>query len=167
MPGIMSVVPRRDPLPELESLYRRDLARFVRVARAIVGEEQGARDAVQEAFTRAVEKRRSFRRRGPLEAWVWRIVVNEARRRAASATRLAPPAEDVAAANGHPVVDAEVRAAIAALPERQRHVVFLRYFADLDYAAIGFALGTEAGTVAATLNAAHRKLEHALKEPAA
>jgi RNA polymerase sigma factor (sigma-70 family) len=120
---------------------------------------------VQEAFTRAVEKRRSFRRRGPLEAWVWRIVVNEARRRAGSVATVAPPDEEVAAANGHPAVDAEVRAAIAALPERQRHVVFLRYFADLDYAAIGFALGIEAGTVAATLNAAHRKLEHALKEP--
>jgi hypothetical protein len=80
----MLVVLRPDPLPEIEQLYRAELVRFVRVARAIVGDEQAARDVVQEAFTRAVEKRSSFRRRGPLEAWLWRIVVNEARKRAAA-----------------------------------------------------------------------------------
>ena len=159
---------RADPLPELELLYRRELSRYVRVARAIVGEEQAALDAVQEAFTRAVEKRRSFRRRGPLEAWVWRIVVHEARKRAAAGSRRAPaPDEGFAAGNGRPDADAEVRAAVAALPERQRLAVFLRYYADLDYAAIASALGIEPGTVAATLNAAHRKLESTLKEPAA
>lgn len=165
----MSVVPRRDPLPELESLYRRDLARFVRVARAIVGEEQGARDAVQEAFTRAVEKRRSFRRRGPVEAWVWRIVVNEARKRAVAAARQvpSPDVDEAAASNGRPAVDGDVRAAVAALPERQRLAVFLRYYADLDYAAIATTLGVEPGTVAATLNAARRTLESRLKGPVA
>jgi RNA polymerase sigma-70 factor, ECF subfamily len=80
----MSVVLRPDPLPEIEQLYRAGRVRFVRVARAIVGDEQTARDVVQEAFTRAVEKRGSFRRRGPLEAWLWRIVVNEARKRGAA-----------------------------------------------------------------------------------
>ena len=43
--------------------------------------------------------------------------------------------------NGHPERDAELRAALARLPERQRTAVFLRYYADLDYAAIGEALG--------------------------
>ena len=58
-----------------------------------------------------------------------------------------------------------MRAAVASLPERQRLAVFLRYYADLDYAAIASALGIETGTVAATLNAAHRKLQRTLKEP--
>jgi RNA polymerase sigma-70 factor (ECF subfamily) len=118
---------RADPLPELESLYRRDHARFVRVASAIVGEQLGAEDAVQDAFTRAVEKRRSFRRRGPLEAWVWRIVVNEARKRAAARSRNISAADDaLVSGNGRPDADAEVRTAVAALPERQRLAVFLR-----------------------------------------
>ena len=159
---------RADPLPELESLYRCELSRYVRVARAIVGDEQTALDAVQEAFTRAVEKRRSFRRRGPLEAWVWRIVVNKARKRAsAGSRRVLPVDEPAASANGRPDADAEVRAAVATLPERQRLAVFLRYYADLDYAGIGATLGIETGTVAATLNAAHRKLKTTLKESAA
>ena len=159
---------RADPLPELESLYRCELSRYVRVARAIVGDEQTALDVVQEAFTRAVEKRRSFRRRGPLEGWVWRIVVNEARKRAAAGSRRVLPVDERRRRpNGRPDADAEVRAAVATLPERQRLAVFLRYYADLDYAGIGATLGIETGTVAATLNAAHRKLKTTLKESAA
>ncbi len=54
--------------------------------------------------------------------------------------------------------------ALARLPERQRIVVFLRYYADLDYAAIGQALGIRTGTVSATLNAAHAALQIQLEE---
>ena len=161
----MWLVLRRDPLSEIEELYRRDLPRFVRLAWAVVGEEQAARDVVQEAFMRAVEKRRSFRRRGPLEAWVWRIVVNEARKRARLAARDLALDELPGVANGRPAVDAGLRAAVAGLPERQRLAVFLRYYADLDYAAIAVALGVERGTVSATLNAAHRNLRTNLKDP--
>jgi RNA polymerase sigma factor (sigma-70 family) len=57
-----------------------------------------------------------------------------------------------------------VRAAAAALPERQRLVLFLRYYADLDYAAIAAALGITEGTVGATLNAAHAVLRRSLEE---
>ena len=47
---------------------------------------------------------------------------------------------------------------VAALPERQRLAVFLRYYADLDYRAIATALAIEPGTVSATLNSAHASL---------
>jgi RNA polymerase sigma factor (sigma-70 family) len=40
-----------------------------------------------------------------------------------------------------------VRAALAGLPERQRLALFLRYYADLDYAAIAEALSISRGTV--------------------
>jgi RNA polymerase sigma factor (sigma-70 family) len=53
---------------------------------------------------------------------------------------------------------------LAALPERQRLVVFLRYFADLEYREIATALGIETGTVSATLHAAHANLRRALEE---
>src|SRR4051812_4183647 len=69
---------RTASLEELEGLYRRELARFVRAASAIVGSEASGRDVVQEAFARAVRSRASFRREVELEAWVWRIVVNTA-----------------------------------------------------------------------------------------
>ena len=72
--------------------------------------------------------------------------------------------DDRALSNGRPEENAELRAALAHLPERQRTAVFLRYYADLDYAAIGEALGIRTGTVAATLNAAHAALRSHLEE---
>ena len=149
-------------LDELEELYRSRFDVFARVAASVTDDSERARDAVQEAFATAVRKRGSFRGEGLLEAWVWRIVLNAAR----SDVRRSIPAVDYeqAATNGHPERDAELRAALARLPERQRTAVFLRYYADLDYVAIGEALGIRPGTVAATLNAAHTALRSRLEE---
>jgi len=150
----------------LESLYRADLARFVRAAAAIVGDEAAGRDAVQEAFVQAVRKRASFKLEAPLEAWVWRIVINEAlalrRRRAVEFERASDSATP--SRNGVPEQDATVRAWVAALPERQRVAVFLRYFADLDYQSIAVALEIEVGTVSATLATAHAALRRSYEE---
>jgi RNA polymerase sigma-70 factor (ECF subfamily) len=150
-------------LDELEELYRSRFDVFARVAASVTGDGERARDAVQEAFATAVRKRGSFRGEGPLEAWVWRIVLNAAR----SDVRRSIPAVDCdeqAATNGQREGDAELRVALARLPERQRTAVFLRYYADLDYVAIGEALGIRTGTVAATLNAAHTALRSRLEE---
>jgi DNA-directed RNA polymerase specialized sigma24 family protein len=43
-------------------------------------------------------------------------------------------------------------------------VLFLRYFADLDYRAIASVLGVTPGTVGSTLNAAHAALRRQLEE---
>ena len=148
---------------ELESLYRALLPRFVRAAAAIVGDEAAGTDAVQEAFAQAVRKRAGFKGDAELEAWVWRIVLNAARldvRRSSPAVAY----DDPAGANGHPERDAELRVALARLTERQRTAVFLRHYADLDYATIGDALGISPGTVASTLNAAHTALRTRLEE---
>ena len=115
-------------LDELEELYRSRFDVFARVAASVTGDGERARDAVQEAFATAVRKRGSFRGEGPLEAWVWRIVLNAAR----SDVRRSIPAVDLdeqARPNGYPERDAELRVALARLPERQRTAVFLRYYA--------------------------------------
>lgn len=151
---------------EVERIYRARYGRFLRVAVAIVHDEQAAEEAVHDGFVRALRHRGGFARRGPLEAWLWRIVVNEARRRAASERarpQRAALAADVAATNGHHD-DRAVRSLVAALPERQRLALFLRHYADLDYGAIAHALGVAEGTVAATLHAAHAALRRELLE---
>ena len=72
--------------------------------------------------------------------------------------------DQLATTNGRPEHDVELRVALARLPERQRTAVFLRYYADLEYAAIGEVLGIQTGTVSATLNAAHAALRSQLEE---
>lgn len=153
-------------LDEIESIYRARLPELRRVAAAILGDRELALDVVQEGFALAVRQRTGFRGTGPLEAWLWRIVVNAARAQLRQRTpEVARGNESSASANGHPseIVD-EVRAALSLLPERQRLVLFLRYYADLDYAAIAAVLEISPGTVAATLNAAHASLRPMFEE---
>jgi len=154
-------------LDEIEAIYRRRLARLQRLATAITGSREAGCDAVQDAFARAVHRRAEFRREGSLEGWLWRIVVTTARDAAErlAATRELPLEDDTEAgsvfgASHFP----EVRRVIALLPERQRLVLFLRYYADLDYEAIAVALEVSRGTVGATLNAAHASLRRLLQE---
>lgn len=161
-------VTRRGATPaQLEALYRERFEHFVRVAAAVCGDGELGRDAVQAAFTIAVRERRSFRGSGTLAAWVWRIVVNEARHAAREPLAGASEAREEPTVNGDyddhddPL---RVRKWIATLPPRQREALFLRYYADLDYATIAAVLGIEVGTVSATLAAAHRALRGKLEE---
>jgi RNA polymerase sigma factor (sigma-70 family) len=149
---------------QLEALYRERFEHFARVASAICRDVDQGRDAVQAAFTIAVRDRRSFRGSGRLEAWVWRIVVNEARRIAREPTTVSLDELSALATNVHVDEVPRLAAWIAALPERQREALFLRYYADLEYRTIADVLGVEVGTVSATLNAAHQALRKRLEE---
>jgi RNA polymerase sigma factor (sigma-70 family) len=153
-------------LEEIEELYRGDLDRFLRVAAAILGDREAARDAVHEGFAVAVRKRGSYSGRGLVAAWVWQVVVNTVRnyKRGRDQTAL-ELRDDLSAARGNGDVDSgRLQAALLALPERQRLVVFLRYYADLDYSTIAAALGIQEGTVGATLTAARATLRNSLTE---
>jgi RNA polymerase sigma factor (sigma-70 family) len=152
-------------LEELERIYRSRYRAFVAFAAAVVGDAEEATDVVQDAFATALQKRRGFRADSPLEAWLWRILLNKARDRSRRRRRLAmlPTSEPAVSHNGYEA-DAAVRTLLAKLPGRQREAVFLRYYGDLDYATIGRLLGISAGTVGATLNAAHASLRSRLKE---
>lgn len=153
------------PLAMLSAIYEGRYTRFLRVAEAIVGDVDVARDVVQEAFVRLIRSRLQFRGEGSVDGWVWRTVVNTACnvRRDTSAQRSGDPLAEPTATNGQ-VVDAGVRVVLATLPERQRLVLFLRYYADLDYRSIAEVLEIQPGTVGATLNQAHSAMRRLLKE---
>jgi len=150
---------------ELEAVYRERYRDFLRVATAIVGDEASGHDAVQDGFAQALREQHSFRGEGPLQAWVWRTVANAAlaARRRRVARREAPEVLGIANTNGR-TDEPGVRAWVAALPERQRLAVYLRYYADLDYRSIAHVLGVEVGTVSATLSSAHQALRSRLEE---
>jgi RNA polymerase sigma-70 factor, ECF subfamily len=157
------VVARRDRrLDEIERIYRRRFPYFVQVARAIVGDHERSVEAVQDGFANAIRHRSSFRGEGPLEAWVWRAVVNAARK--ARRRPLVESAHEIDEGYDLPPALLEASPLVARLPERQRLVVFLRYYAGLDYRAIAQVLEVEVGTVSASLAAAHRTIRKALQE---
>lgn len=162
------VVKRGAPeVDQLGEIYRRGFGRFVRVALAVVGDREVAQEVVQEAFVRAIRARSEFRGDAAVESWLWTIVLNVAR--SANRRRTETPLDDQGmlhgiATNGHAESWPELRAAVAALPERQRLAVFLRHYADLDYGQIADVLGVERGTVAATLHAAHGTLRNRVSE---
>ncbi len=151
----------------LEQLYRDKYQRFFRLALAVTGAREPAADAVQEGFVRALRARASLRDRARLESWVWRTVLNVARDQRATHARNAAvgSAPEVAGRDSLREEWRELRVAVAALPERQREVLFLRHYADLDYARIAEVLGIARGTVAATLTQAHAALRKTIAVP--
>jgi RNA polymerase sigma factor (sigma-70 family) len=157
-------------LAELEQVYRARFKAFLRCAIAYLGDAEAALDAVQEGVATAIRNRRSYRGEGTVEAWLWAIVINVIRGHYRERARMpsfaelgddegtpfAPSAEAVAAER--------VRAAVRRLPERQRLVLFLRFYADLDYATIARLLELSEGTVASSLHAARSALRGLLEE---
>jgi RNA polymerase sigma-70 factor, ECF subfamily len=157
-------------LAELERVYRAEFRAFMRTAAAYLGDVDAARDAVQEGVANAIRNRGSYRGEGTLEAWLWKVVLNAIRsqhREHAHRLVLADaPADAVPAAgseNGYVSAEA-VRLAVRRLPERQRLVLFLRFYADMDYASIADLLDISEGTVGASLNAARTSLRGFLQE---
>ena len=155
-------------LEEIAALYAAEFARFVRVAAAITGDSESARDVVQDAFANLVRQRAEHRADGSLGGWAWRAVVNGANSERRARAYSARAAERLASLrqpeDGDDAQDTALRALLRDLPERQRLIVFLRYYADLDYTTIAEALTLSAGTVGATLNAARATLRTALRE---
>ena len=147
----------------IESLYRERYGRFRDGIATITGDRESARDVVQEAFARALRKRRGFRGEGSLEAWVWRIALRTAREH----LRRGPAASlngSIPAALHEPDRDPVLAEALRSLPAKRRLIVFLRYFADLSYAQIAELCDVSEGTVGATLAQARAALEEQLQE---
>ena len=155
--------PRGATQAEIESLYENRFRAFLLTVTAMLRDGEAALDVVQEAFARALRGRRAFRREGNLESWVWQIVLNLARD---YGRRRDPPLSRLESVDHRAEADDELRELVMSLPERQRLSVFLRYYADLSYDQIALALSVTPGTVAASLNAAHKTLRRQIEEVA-
>jgi len=121
----------------------------LRAVVAVAGSQQLAEDQVAEAFARAWMSWRKVRRHPAPQAWVVRTALNTGvswwRRRQGE---LPLGDHDVRAPGDlDRGLDATLLAAIWRLPSRQREVIALRIFLDLDNATIARQLGINAGTV--------------------
>lgn len=152
-----------DLLGQIDAAYRTGFARFYRVAFAVLRDDGLAWDAVQDGFAGAIRGRSGFRGDAPLEAWLWHAVVNAAiktsRQRHTDLPLAEIPEAPSALQESHDPVD------LSQLSDRQRLVVFLRYYADLEEQTIGDVLGIKRGTVSATLHTALKALRRDMEVP--
>jgi RNA polymerase sigma-70 factor (ECF subfamily) len=69
---------RRGDAQAFETLIRTHAGRLIRVAQRILGNEEDARDAVQEAFISAYKSRQQFNADSKIGTWLHRIAINAA-----------------------------------------------------------------------------------------
>ncbi|HEV7524231.1 MAG TPA: sigma-70 family RNA polymerase sigma factor [Acidimicrobiia bacterium] len=141
---------------------------FDRVGRALVlagAEREVARDATQEAFTRALRRWRKVGEMDRPDGWVYVVAMNQLRDHWRRAERRAAEIDETALDNTSAVATRlSLREAIATLPPRQRQAVVLRYFADLPLADVADAMGCATGTVKATLHHALQSMRVDLED---
>lgn len=125
-----------------------------------------AEDATQEAFSRAFRSIRSFRRGQPFAPWLFRIVVNEARRAAhrRGSLSVAPLSGDILDPDSPETVllkkehADEVWKAIHSLDEERRVVIVLKYLSGFSEIEIAVALRLRQSTVKSRLYVARQRL---------
>jgi RNA polymerase sigma-70 factor (ECF subfamily) len=143
---------------DFAEFYGRSADDCFRAVLVSVGDKDRAKDLVDEAFVRAFASWRTLSGHPAPTAWVVRTALNaniswwRRRRREVSVAdpgMVADPAAAEAAADG--LVDPRIMAALMRLPARQRQVVALRLFLDLDTAHTAEVLGVAPSTVKAHL----------------
>jgi len=135
---------------DLEAFYRAELPRLVGALFLYCGDREQAAELAQEAMARAWRHWPKVSQMDSPAGWVHRVAINLANsawRRAAVRRRPLPggdggvvPAPDTGTAMA-------VRAAVAALPRRQRTALVLRYFADLPVADVAVLMRCSPNTV--------------------
>jgi RNA polymerase sigma-70 factor (sigma-E family) len=144
--------------PEFTEFYRSGRDACLRAVLAVVGEPALAEDLVAEAFTRAWASWSTVRRHPAPRAWVVRTALNTRvswwRRRRREVGAVAVPDAEAPATAADVELDPRLLAVLRALPKRQREVVVLRVFLDLDMRTTAAALGIAEGTVSAHLSRA-------------
>ena len=152
-----------------EPLVERYQRGLFAVALRLLGNYEDARDATQNAFIRAYEHLETFDPERRFFSWICRIVVNES----LNLRRTRRPQEPLAdrAAKAFDGFDAvvgserrrELQHAVGRLPEEQRIVIVLRYFAELSYEEISAAVDVPVKTVKSRLFEARQRLAETVR----
>ena len=132
---------------EFSEFFQASWEPCLRAVVAVVGSQQLAEDQVAEGFARAWASWRKVSRHPAPRAWVVRTALNTGASWWHRRNRELPLAGHDLPAAQQAGVDAALLAALWRLPTRQREVIALRIFLDLDTGTIAQQLGIEAGTV--------------------
>ena len=149
---------------EFAEFFRGSWEPCLRAVVAVVGSPQSAEDQVAEAFAKAWVSWRKVRRHPAPRAWVVRTALNTGASWWRRRRRELPLADHDVTAPGDlgGGLDTTLLTALWRLPARQREVIALRIFLDLDTDTIAWQLGIEAGTVRMHLSRGVTALRHEL-----
>ena len=151
---------------EFAEFFQQSWEPCLRAVAASTGDLPRAEEQVAEAFARAWASWRKVSRHPAPRAWVVRTALNSGaswwRRRAHEL----PLVDHDVAGPGNPGtgLDAAVLRALRRLPARQREVIVLRVFLDLDIETTGRHLGVAPGTVRAHQSRALAALRNELSQ---
>jgi RNA polymerase sigma-70 factor, ECF subfamily len=152
------------------TLYERHAERVYRLVFRLCNDEDEARDLTQDAFVRAFDRLESFRGDSSFGTWLYRVALsvalNARRRDRRLAQRWERMTDDVAddRPRAEPDLQARLREAIAALPERQRVVFVMHALEGYTHVEIGNLLGISEGTSKGRLFDARGRLKKALAD---
>ena len=154
-PGQVIWADRNHDTDVVAALFGEHHLELVRLALVMVGDLATAEDVVQDAFERLHRRRHGLRDEGDgLLRYARSAVLNRCRslhRRAVVARKHAPALAGPAAASPDTAAQAAERdvliAALRSLPRRQREVLVLRYYADLDVGEVAQILRIGPSTV--------------------
>jgi RNA polymerase sigma-70 factor (ECF subfamily) len=153
-------------------LVRRHRSRVRRLGMSFFRDEEEADDFTQDVFVKAYTALASFKGKSLFSTWLLRIAYNTAinsKKRRRETVRLDPDAE----IPGAPGADEDhlreetalaVRAAMAALPERQAICIELYFFYDLKYSEIEEITGFPVNTIKSHVFRAKRLLRERLRD---
>jgi RNA polymerase sigma-70 factor, ECF subfamily len=130
------------------TLYDRSAGLLLRAARRILGDQQLAEDAVQDAFLRIWRRANTFDpERGGAKAWMGRIVRNASFDRLP--TERDPRRIELVETVVLPVepMSAMLRQCLETLPLKQRDAIILMYVHGMTHAELADHLGAPIGTV--------------------
>jgi RNA polymerase sigma-70 factor (ECF subfamily) len=154
----------------LGSLAERWNRRLLAHAWRLPGDEDAARDAVQEAWIEMVRSMARLRDPRAFPLWAYRIVSRRCAKSIARARRQRRLEAAISAEPDPPARPSEdatdidrLRAAIRALPAGQRAAVALFHLEEMSVAEVAVALDVPAGTVKTRLMHSRQKLRAALE----
>ncbi|MDI1459984.1 RNA polymerase sigma factor [Catellatospora sp. KI3] len=142
---------------ELGELYHAGYRRLVTQVFAFTTDLTEAQDAVQEAFARALARRRGLSDVDAPEAWLRTVAINVVRRRWRRRQLLDTillrerPLARLAAPPPEPD-NTDLREALAVIPRQYREVIVLHYLADLPLDEVAQLLEVPVGTVKSRLS---------------
>jgi RNA polymerase sigma-70 factor (ECF subfamily) len=154
-----------------DRLVRATYADTYTLAHRLTGDDDDARDVVQDVYLRAYRGLRRFRGDSQFTTWLYRITANCASTHLGRRSRhrhdelvddlavvdVRPAHDPLGRAEHHDLRD-RVRSALEALPPKLRAVVVLRDVYDLSHEAIAAELGISESAAKVRLHRARRKL---------